>query len=208
MANFIRGGTRIYAPVPASPPPLPQVPDVLLRGLRRNLALRQEGGDHDAAHDAPQEAGGADGNSKQPEKGDNYLSALLKLVPAEIITVYLATKDTAAVHGKLPIWFVLCLVTCFVFRAYSNLPDKPDATLKKDVQWRAVWVSTIAFFLWAFATAEQGKPPLDGLSFFEPWLAGATASLFGLLAPVLVPADAQTAPQPANQAGKGGAQDG
>jgi hypothetical protein len=167
MANFIRGGSRIYDTAPVRPPP----------------ATSLEG-------PAQREATG--GGAKQPAKGDNYLSALLKLVPAEIVTVYLATKDTASAHNGLTTWFLLCLFTCIVFRAYSNLPDKQGASIK-EVQWRAVGVSAVAFFLWAFATAEQGKPPIADLH-LEPWLAGAAAGLFGLLAPVLVAADPQTEP--------------
>jgi hypothetical protein len=180
MANFIRGGSRIYEAAPAPPAPA-------LRELSRSeLTARVDSTAPSAA------TGAAEGAPKQPAKGDNYLSAALKLVPAEIVTLYLATKDTAADHHGLTTWFVLCLVTCFIFRAYSNVPDKPGAGIR-EVQWRAVMVSTIAFFLWAFATAEQGKPPIAGLN-LEPWLAGAAAGLFGLLAPALVAADPQTEP--------------
>ena len=182
MANFIRGGSRIYATAPDVPRP---ADTAWLRQLGHNdLATAVE----DRLQAAP--AGAAPGGPKQPAKGDNYLSALLKLVPAEIITVYLATKDTASEHHALTTWFLLCLLTCVIFRAYSNLPDKAGAALR-DIQWRTVVVSAVAFFLWAFATADQGKPPISGLN-LEPWLAGAAAGLFGIVAPLLVPADPQT----------------
>jgi hypothetical protein len=184
MANFIRGGSRIYGTAPIAPP---SAATVRLRQLGQNeLAARVEDTLQAAAPGAPEDS------PKPPAKGDNYLSALLKLVPAEIITVYLATKDTASEHHGLTTWFILCLLTCIIFRAYSNLPDQPGAAIR-DVQWRAVVVSAAAFFLWAFATAEQGKPPIAGLN-LEPWLAGAAAGLFGIIAPLLVPADPQTEP--------------
>jgi hypothetical protein len=182
MANFIRGGSRIYGTAPSAPP---SAATVRLRQLGHNDLAATVESTLRAAPPAPPED-----SPKPPAKGDNYLSALLKLVPAEIITVYLATKDTASAHQGLTTWFILCLITCIIFRAYSNLPDKAGAAFK-DVQWRAVLVSAAAFFLWAFATAEQGKPPIAGLN-LEPWLAGAAAGLFGILAPVLVPADPQT----------------
>jgi hypothetical protein len=184
MANFIRGGSRIYGTAPTPPPPTTAF---RLRELGRNdLATAVENNLQTAG------TGATEDSPKPPAKGDNYLSALLKLVPAEIITVYLATKDTASEHHGLTTWFLLCLLTCIIFRAYSNLPDKPGAAIR-DVQWRAVVVSAAAFFLWAFATAEQGKPPIAGLN-LEPWLAAAAAGLFGILAPLLVPADPQTGP--------------
>jgi hypothetical protein len=121
-----------------------------------------------------------------PVKEDNYLSALLKLIPAEIISVYMGVRDSADQHHALTIWFWACLVTCFIFRIYSNQPQKAGAKLA-DVQWRSVIISTIAFFLWACAMGSTS--PVPG---FEPWMASAVAALFGLLAPLLVPGDPQT----------------
>jgi hypothetical protein len=114
------------------------------------------------------------------QPGDNYLSALLKLIPAEVVSVYMAIRDSAAQHDNATLWFILCLITCFILRTYSNLPRKPGAGLW-DVQWRSVAVSVVAFFLWA-----QAIPLLN----LDPWLASALAALFGILAPLLVAADA------------------
>jgi hypothetical protein len=56
-----------------------------------------------------------------------------------------------------------------------------------------VIVSAIAFVLWACATAEQGNPPFTIAGWtLEPWLAGILAGLFGIVAPLVVPADPQT----------------
>src|SRR5215472_7777346 len=74
----------------------------------------------------PQAAPGA-----QP--GDNYLSALLKLIPAEVVSIYMAIRDSAAQHDSAPLWFLLCLVACFILRTYSNLPRKPGSGIR-DVQ--------------------------------------------------------------------------
>lgn len=169
MANFVRGATRIYepAPPPSTQPVVQSRTDVVTLDKDR---------------------------SKPPEKGDSYLSALLKLIPAEIITIYLATKEAAAAHDNgLTILFLACLVTCIIFRIFSNLPDKPGAKIRADVQGWSVIVSAIAFVLWAFATAEQGKPPVAIAGWtLEPWLAGILAGLFGIVAPLVVPADPQT----------------
>jgi hypothetical protein len=122
--------------------------------------------------------------------GDNYLSALLKLIPAEVVSIYMAIRDSAAQHDSASLWFILCLIACLILRTYSNLPRKPKGTVW-DTQWRCVAVSVVAFFLWAQAIGSS-KPllPMLPLLNLEQWLASALAALFGVLAPLLVPADA------------------
>ena len=121
--------------------------------------------------------------------GDNYLSALLKLIPAEVVSIYMAIRDSAAQHDSAPLWFILCLITCFILRTYSNLPRKPGSGIW-DVQWRSVAVSVVAFFLWAQAIGSaKALLPMLPLLNLDQWLASALAALFGILAPLLVPAD-------------------
>jgi len=163
MVNFLKGGTRIYA---ASERKTTQLESTL------------------------------EATSPGNPPGDNYLSALLKLIPAEVVSIYMAIRDSAAQHDAAALWFVLCLVTCFILRTYSNLPRKSGTGLWSrtglwKVQWRGVAVSVVAFFLWAQAIGSVKPllpmfPPLN----LEQWLASALAALFGILAPLLVPADA------------------
>jgi hypothetical protein len=133
---------------------------------------------------------GPQGVPASDQPGDNYLSALLKLIPAEVVSIYMAIRDSAGQHDSATLWFILCLVTCLILRTYSNLPRKPGAGIR-DVQWRSVAVSVIAFFLWAQAIG-SAKPvlPMVPLLNLDQWLASALAALFGILAPLLVPADA------------------
>lgn len=161
MVNFVRGGTRIYG-MSAKSTAAPR--DRSLVGRADTSPAQEENG---------------------PAQGDNYLSALLKLIPAEVISIYMAIRDSASQHHFLAQWFVLCLITCIIFRAYSNLPGKADSTWR-DIQGRSVLVSAIAFFLWAFAIGSE--PPIPQVH-LDPWLASALAALFGLLAPLLVPGD-------------------
>lgn len=159
MVNFVRGATRIYAPAADTGPD---------RGLKT------------LADGAPQ--------PKQPDKpADSYLSALLKLVPAEIISIYMPLRDGAQTDKKLALWFFICLAACIIFRAYSNLPQKADSSFK-DVQWRSVLVAAVAFFLWAYAIGPEQPVAIPG---FSQWLASGIAAVFGLLAPLLVPGDTQ-----------------
>ena len=165
MVNFIRGATRIYAPASARPDP---------GGGRIIRETKREGAEE---HDEPAQA------DEGAAKGDNYLSALVKLVPSEMIAVYNAIKDSAATHKFVGGWFLLCLATCIILRAYANLPKKTDVTFR-DVQWRSVGVSAVAFYLWAFG---GGLVTEYSWLNIEAWLASALAALFGLIAPLIVP---------------------
>jgi hypothetical protein len=163
MVNFLRGGTRIYASAPRA------------AGGRRIIRETVREGEE------PREAPPGTGDSAL--QGDNYLSALLKLIPSEMIVVYNAVKESAATHKFVGGWLLLCLATCIILRAYSNLPRNADATFR-DVQWRSVAVSAAAFYLWAFGSGTVTEYSWLNI---EPWLASALAALFGLLAPLVVP---------------------
>jgi len=161
MPNFLRGGTRIYTELtPARP--LAHLDSV----------------DPDNKPRTPEET----------NRSDTYLTTLLKLVPAEIVSVYMAIRDSATQHQALALWFFACLIVCFILRAYASLP-KTSAGERKgitQVQWIGVIVSCIAFCLWAFSIGSE-RPvswiPLD------QWLAAALAALLSILAPLLVPGD-------------------
>lgn len=164
MVNFIRGATRIYAPAS---------PSLGGRGFIRETT-RQDGAKDHEERDLDQGAAA---------KGDNYLSALVKLIPSEMIAAYNAIKDSAATHKFVGGWFLLCLGTCIILRAYANLPRKTDVSIW-DVQWRSVGVSAVAFYLWAFGGGLVTEYPWLNM---EAWLASALAALFGLIAPLIVP---------------------
>lgn len=157
VVNFLAGGTRVYAR-----------PDRLIGFL-----------DADDPTHAPTGA-------EQTNRNDSYLSVLLKLVPAEVVSVYMAIRDSATQHGGLAVWFFACLAVCLVLRAYSSLP-KTGARGFRDVQWAGVAVSCVGFFLWAYAIGAD--PPIAALP-LQQWLASALAALLSLLAPIIVPGDA------------------
>lgn len=165
MVNFIRGATRIYAPAPA-------VPARGGRGFVRETARQGAEKQDEPGH-----------TDEVAPKGDNYLSALVKLIPSEMIAVYNAIKDSASTHKFVGGWFLLCLGTCIILRSYANLPKKADVTIR-DVQWRSVGVSAVAFYLWAFG---GGLVTEYAWLNMEAWLASALAALFGLIAPLIVP---------------------
>jgi hypothetical protein len=169
MVNFVRGGVRLY-----------DHPQIVKRTPTGHL-------------DADE--GGAPAADVPSNRSDTYLTAVLKLIPAEVVTVYMAIRDSATQHGKLTLWFILCLVTCFIFRSYASLPRNTKSGLPdfRDAQWIGVVVAVIAFYLWAYATgAGPELPSFLGFLQIDSWLASALAALLGILAPLIVPGDPDT----------------
>jgi hypothetical protein len=125
-----------------------------------------------------------DADEDQPDKrpDDTYYSAILKLIPAEIVATFLAIRDAAETHGQPTLWFVLCLIACILLRAQASRPANSTRRWYQQVQWLSVIAAVIAFVLWGHAVST--KPPL--IPALEQWLAGACAMLFGALAPAFV----------------------
>jgi hypothetical protein len=76
--------------------------------------------------------------------GDEYLQRLIKLIPSEILALYVTFKEIAA--SWLGIWATICLALVLFARIMG--------TYRKDkgVQWVAVVVASVSFVLWVYAT--------------------------------------------------------
>jgi hypothetical protein len=131
----------------------------------------------------------AEGGGGATPKGDFDLSNILKLVPADIVSIYLIAKGLAPKSESefvkshwLQIAFWLCLAACVLVRIVVN---KKAGWSLKSVNWQLVGVTTVAFFIWAHAVGDEAPV----FSFFSGSLAGLFALLFGAIAPKLVPAE-------------------
>lgn len=125
------------------------------------------------------------------EPNDNYYSAILKLIPAEIVAAFMAARDTAQSHDALTLWFACCLLACVLLRAQASRSSAESARpWFRDIQWISVGLSALAFVIWAHAVSPT--PPLPMLHLAQ-WFAGALAMLLGAVAPALIPAINSTA---------------
>ena len=77
--------------------------------------------------------------------GDLYLSRLVKLVPSEVVALYLTFKESAATW--LGVWATICLGLVVLTRTLGT------HEAGKPVQVGAVLVSTVSFVLWVYATS-------------------------------------------------------
>jgi hypothetical protein len=76
---------------------------------------------------------------------DEYLGRLVKLIPAEVVALYLTFKEIAT--SWLSIWAWICLVLVVFVRSHGTRANKK-------AQKFAVLVSAVSFALWIYATGD------------------------------------------------------
>lgn len=105
-----------------------------------------------------------------------WMERLVKLVPAEILAVYLAGRPHAAsIHGA---WPLVCLALLLVVRVWGTRGRG------KGPQWPAVGVAAVSFVIWVFAL--DGR--ILGVS-MSPDLASLLVLVWTTLAPTLYRGD-------------------
>lgn len=109
------------APMPAPPPP--------------RAATR---GRH-----APRAEKAAASDAATPQ-GDPYLARLVKLIPSEVVALYLTFKEVAATW--LGVWALICLFLVVLVRAATTRGSG------QPIQFGAVAIASVSFVLWIYAT--------------------------------------------------------
>ena len=94
-----------------------------------------------------QPAGGVVPTAGPTEPGDMYMERLVKLVPSEVIGVFLAGKGYA--ESWIGIWAVICLALVLVSRIWGTYQKG------KPIQWVGVVVSFVSFAIWIYAIGAQ-----------------------------------------------------
>jgi len=83
-----------------------------------------------------------------PEDLSSYLDRLMKMVPTEVIGLYLVGSGIIP-HDQpvvLTIWALICLVGVVAIRAWGTA----DATANQPTDWTHVAISAVAFIIWLF----------------------------------------------------------
>lgn len=143
----------------------------------------------------------------EPDPRKSYLDRLVKLIPAEVVGLYLAGKS--AIQASYPqkadmppvpatpaeirwwvIWTLFCLFAVFLVRAWAT-SDKPR---KVPVEWPAVCLAAASFLVWVYSFGDV----FERLDYWSPL----PSSLLVLAWTFSVPffyQEKQTDPQPIPQ---------
>jgi hypothetical protein len=83
-------------------------------------------------------------NNEKSQNADYYFQRLAKLVPTEVLALYLSFKEIA--NTWLGIWALICLALVIFVRTLGTMQSG------KHVQVPSVLVASISFMLWVYAT--------------------------------------------------------
>jgi len=94
-----------------------------------------------------------------------YLERLMRLIPADVIGMYLAGVAVIPEGQRLGsvIWAIFCLAGVIALRAWGTA----DARREQPTDWVHVTVSAVAFIVWVYALGG----PFKGFNLYLPWLA-------------------------------------
>jgi hypothetical protein len=111
-------------------------------------------------------------------KFQNYLEDLLKLIPAEVVALYLVgagmIPDTDEI--ALVVWAIICLVGVVVVRAYGTSHKQSNTP----VQWSAVAISTAAFVVWVYSIGG----PFEHYDLHVPYVGSLLVLAFTFFVPI------------------------
>jgi hypothetical protein len=112
-----------------------------------------------------------------PARPDDYTDRLLKLVPAEVVALWVTVSGIIASASKVPAWlpwivFALMLVlTPFYLRRVAKV-----------TKLRQVALSTIAFVVWIFSL---GVVPFGDLSWYMPLYGAILLPIYTFAVPIV-----------------------
>lgn len=106
--------------------------------------------------------------STEPIK--DYMGRLIRLIPSEVIGVYLTIRGIFATNepvssngddiGFLSIWPAICIFLVIAVRAWGTTDQNGSL---KSIQWGSVFISVISFVIWVLAIGDDilGLKPED-----------------------------------------------
>jgi hypothetical protein len=111
---------------------------------------------------------------------DEYLTKVLKLIPAEVVSLYVALAGIVGVAGQTvnaPLLFWIVFVVCLVGTPlYLMRIAKVSDTLQ-------IGISTFAFIVWVFALGG----PFASLGWYQPIYGALLLPIFTFFAPMIMP---------------------
>jgi hypothetical protein len=122
----------------------------------------------------------ADVAEPTPQVPDEYLSKVLKLIPAEVVSLYIALAGIIVVggqevNGEALFWiiFVVCLIgTPLYLMKIAKVGD-----------FLQLGISTIAFVVWVFALGG----PFATVSWYQPIYGALLLPIFTFFVPMILP---------------------
>ena len=113
----------------------------------------------------------------------SYLDRLLKMIPAEVIGLYLVgsgfiPQDQPVV---LVVWSILCLFGVVAVRAYGTT----DPMANQTPEWAAVWIAVGAFVIWVYTIGGPFKQfRMGGQELHQPYIGSLLVLAYTFFIPI------------------------
>jgi len=117
-------------------------------------------------------------------KKDDYVAQLIKFIPSEIVSFYVAIFAAAsAITDLAPITYWVMFIMGLVATLFFTLANNKKELLANNIPgvFSKTAISTFAFFVWAFTLGE----PFKSLSWYQPFYGTMLLMFYTLLAPKL-----------------------
>ena len=127
-----------------------------------------------------------------PVKEDKYLERLLKLIPSDVVGIYIIGRHISNSNNATHWWALICLILVIAIRILATRESKRTSTKSdqnpnvfSNVQWPTVIISTISFIVWIYTLGDS----LPWLNFFPSWIASLMLLVWTVLVPYLYKGD-------------------
>jgi len=114
-------------------------------------------------------------------KGDQfkeYLERLMKLIPAEVIGLYLTVIGVIPSRIGIVAWAGFCLIAVLLIRIWGTA----DTAAHEPPDWKHVFISVVAYLVWIYSI---GSGPFATFNLYVPWVGTVLVSAVTFLAPYI-----------------------
>jgi hypothetical protein len=113
------------------------------------------------------------------EAFNSYLERLMKMIPAEVIALYLVGAGMIPVGQSvaLLVWATICLIGVIVLRAYGTA----DAANKLPPDWIHTLICALAFILWVYTIGG----PFAAFNLYVPWIGSLAVLVYTFFVPLI-----------------------
>ncbi len=119
----------------------------------------------------------------QPDDFKAYMQRLLRLIPAEVITLYLTFRGLADPHSKFAYWWsAICLVLVVVLRIFGTRATGGSIWTFQKI---AVGVAAVSFILWVYGMGDT----ILGFAIGEPIWINASIAIWTIVVPLFYKGD-------------------
>ena len=121
-------------------------------------------------------AAGAQGSQ---ENFKFYLDRLMKMIPAEVISLYLIGRGFIPLEKPIVLaaWALVCVAGVFLIRAFGTA----DPEANKSPDWVHVTISAVAFVIWVYTLGG----PFEAAKVYEPYVGSLLVLAWTFFVPVV-----------------------